>query len=282
MLLRRCFAARAASRRLFSAAAADLSPATTAVRKGHEIDVSKVLPLLQEAGALDAATPLSSLEVSQFSHGQSNPTYLLSVDGQKKLVLRKQPPGKLLRGAHAVDREYAAMTALGQHTSVPVPAMRLFVDDAEVLGTPFFVCDYVAGRFFNDPSMKAAESPQERAALYGAFLSAIARLHTADYKGAGLGDYGKEGGYVARQIKVWTSQYRAAETETLEPMERLLSWLPDALPGGDDDLTTLVHGDLRVDNCIFHPREPRVLAMLDWELSTLGHPATDLALVTMP
>ena len=159
--------------------------------------------------------------------------------------------------------------------------MRLFVDDSAVLGTPFFVCDYVSGRFFDDPLCSGAGSPQEVGALYGAFVRAIAKLHTVDYHAAGLGSFGKEGGYVARQTKVWTSQYRAAETERSPAFERLLAWLPEALPPGDDQLTTLVHGDLRVDNMIFAPDRPEVVAMLDWELATLGHPATDLALATM-
>ena len=266
--------ARAGLRRAFSS-----PPPASAVRQ--KIDVDKVLPLLVSSGGLTPAEAKQPIELLQFSHGQSNPTYLLSIGGERKLVLRKQPPGKLLRGAHAIDREYRCMTALGASTKVPVPGMRLFVEDAEVLGTPFFVCDYVAGRFFDDPTMKAAASPTDRRAMYDSFLTAIAAIHTADYKGAGLGDFGKEGGYIARQTKVWTSQYRAAETDTLAPMERLLAWLPEALPA-DDDVTTLVHGDLRVDNCIFASDGPEVLAVLDWELATLGHPGTDLALVTMP
>lgn len=266
--------------RLFASTAAEpLAPATTCVRQGHELDVSKLLPLLADAGAIRSAA--EKVAVSQFSHGQSNPTYLLSFEAGPRLVLRKQPPGKLLRGAHAVDREFRCMSALGA-TAVPVPAMRMFCDDPEVLGTPFLVCDYVSGRFFDDPKMGTAASPQERSALYGSFLSAIAALHTVDYKAAGLGDFGKEGGYVARQTKVWTSQYRAAETESNAAFEKLLAWLPEALPAGDDALTTLVHGDLRVDNCIFAHDSPEVVAMLDWELATLGDPATDLALATLP
>lgn len=245
-------AARAVSRRAFSARAS-LAPPTTNVR-GDGIEITKVLPLLHKAGAISSAD--AACDVSQFAHGQSNPTYLLTL-GEQRLVLRKQPPGKLLRGAHAIDREYAAMTALGEKTDVPVPKMRLFVEDAEVLGTPFFVCDYVSGRFFDDPLCTGAGSPQEVGALYGGFLCAIAKLHTADYKAAGLGAFGKEGGYVARQTKVWTAQYRAAETEPNEAFERLVAWLPQALPS-DDDLTTLVHGDLRVDNCIFAADSPDV------------------------
>ena len=268
----------ALSRRTFSTAAGP--PPTTAVRKGHEIDVSKVLPLLREAGGISAAEAAALPELKQFGHGQSNPTYLLTL-GARRLVVRKQPPGKLLRGAHAVDREFMAMSAL-KTTAVPVPKTLLFVEDAEVLGTPFFVCEYVDGRFFKDPSMRAAGSPQERAALYGTFMRTVAALHTVDFAACGLGDFGKVGGYTARQTKVWTAQYRAAETEPMAAMEHLIKWLPEALPA-NDDVTTLVHGDLRVDNMIFAPHgPPEVLAVLDWELSTLGHPATDLALVTLP
>ena len=236
-LIGRC--ALAAPRR-----AAFSSEAAAAVRKGHEIDAASVLPLLVNKGSITAAEAALPLEVKQFGHGQSNPTYLLSLGGSKQLVLRKQPPGKLLRGAHAIDREFTAMSALAS-TAVPVPAMQLFVEDASLLGTPFLVCDYVAGRFFSDPSMRSAPSPQERAALYGAFIKACAAIHTVDYAAAGLGTFGKEGGYVARQTKVWTSQYRAAETAPIPAMERLIEWLPEALPA-DDDLTRLVHGDLRV------------------------------------
>ena len=264
--------------RTFSTAAGP--PPTTAVRKGHEIDVSKVLPLLREAGGISAAEAAALPELKQFGHGQSNPTYLLTL-GARRLVVRKQPPGKLLRGAHAVDREFMAMSAL-KTTAVPVPKTLLFVEDAEVLGTPFFVCEYVDGRFFKDPSMRAAGSPQERAALYGTFMRTVAALHTVDFAACGLKDFGKVGGYTARQTKVWTAQYRAAETEPMAAMEHLIKWLPEALPA-NDDVTTLVHGDLRVDNMIFAPHgPPEVLAVLDWELSTLGHPATDLALVTLP
>lgn len=196
-----------------------LAPPTTGVR-GDGIDVSKVLPLLHKAGAIKS--PDVPVEISQFAHGQSNPTYLLGLDGgAQKLVLRKQPPGKLLRGAHAVDREYACMTALGEKTNVPVPTMRLFVDDAEVLGTPFFVCDYVSGRFFDDPLCTGASSPQEVGALYGGFLSAIAKLHTADYKAAGLSSFGKEGGYVARQTKVRSHQGRRGPASHSASLPRL-------------------------------------------------------------
>jgi len=267
---------RALNRRLFSAGPA----AATKVRRGHEIDVSKVVPLLLDCGAIQP-DEAGSFEVQQFSHGQSNPTYNLQFGSGKQLVLRKQPPGKLLRGAHAIDREYTVMSALAKHTDVPVPRTHLLVEDAEVIGTPFYVCDFVQGRLFLDAAIKDAPSPQERAALYGAFLRTIAAMHSVDVTAAGLGEYGRFGGYIPRQIKVWTTQYRAAETHPIPSMEKLIAWLPEALPP-DDDLTTLVHGDLRVDNMIFQPDAATVAAVLDWELSTLGHPGTDLALATIP
>mmetsp|Transcript_26444 Transcript_26444/g.57951 ORF Transcript_26444/g.57951 Transcript_26444/m.57951 type:complete len:395 (-) Transcript_26444:393-1577(-) len=251
---------------------------STSVRAGHELDLSKATPILIECGALPQGT--ERIQVEQFSHGQSNPTYLLKAGDQVKLVLRKQPPGKLLRGAHAVDREYRAMTALKRHTDVPVPTTRIYVDDPGVIGTPFFVYDYVPGRFFKDASMRKAESAQDRAALWASVLQTICRIHTVDYVEAGLSDFGKVGGYLPRQTKVWTAQYRAAETERIEAMEKLIAWLPEALP--TDDITTLVHGDLRVDNMIFSANGSAVDAVLDWELATLGHPASDLALATMP
>ena len=181
---------RAVARR-FSTAPSIAAAATSAVRSGHEVDVDRVLPLLVDAGGLSAAEAAADVSVRQFGHGQSNPTYLLSL-GDRNLVLRKQPPGKLLRGAHAVDREFTVMSALAT-TDVPVPRMLLYVDDAELLGTPFFVSEFVAGRFFEDPAMRAAESPQQRAALYGAFIKACAAIHTVDYEAAGLGGFGKVG-----------------------------------------------------------------------------------------
>ena len=186
---------------LRSARRALCSAATTSVRRGHEVDVGRITPLLLENGTLTAAEAAATPEVQQFSHGQSNPTYLVSFGG-RKLVVRKQPPGKLLRGAHAVDREARVFAALAKEGTVPVPALRLFCDDADVLGTPFLVCDFVGGRFFPDAGMGAAESPQERAALYGSFVRTIGAIHSVDVARAGLEDFGKAGGYIARQYKV--------------------------------------------------------------------------------
>ena len=170
------------------------------MRRGHEIDVGRIAPLLLNNGTLSAAEAAAAPEVRQFSHGQSNPTYLVSFGG-RQLVVRKQPPGKLLRGAHAVDREARVFAALAKEGTVPVPALRLFCDDADVLGTPFLVCDFVGGRFFPDAGMSAAPSAQERAALYGSFVRTIGAIHSVDVESAGLADFGKAGGYIARQYK---------------------------------------------------------------------------------
>ena len=256
---------------------------TTDVRLA--LDTGPITPLLRKCGALDASDDIA--QVRQFSHGQSNPTYILESSAGARLVLRKQPPGKLLRGAHAVDREFTVIQALHNSTTIPVPRPHVFVDDASVVGTPFYVVDFVDGRFFKEAAMLAAGGAEERAALYHTFLSTCAALHTVDYAAAGLGTFGREGGYIARQTKVWTAQYRAAETQNIPAVEYLAEWLPQALPT-DDDRTALVHGDLRVDNMLFsardanNPAPPAVEAVLDWELSTLGHPSADLALATLP
>lgn len=263
----------------FSTAAA-LKPAAGAVRKGMEINVERVATLLLSNGTLTRAQVADGVIVEQFNHGQSNPTYKLSFVS-RQLVLRKQPPGKLLRGAHAVDREEKVMSALSHpESTVPVPRTRLYCEDPEVIGTPFIVQDFADGRLFRDAAMIDVETAKERGELYGAFLKACAAVHTVDYEKVGLSDFGKVGGYIGRQTKVWTSQYRAAQTETISSMERLMEWLPQALPAGDD-MTRLVHGDLRVDNMIFAKDKPEVIAVLDWELSTLGHPAADVALASL-
>lgn len=212
------------------------------------------------------------LEVEQFRGGQSNPTYRLKAPSGR-YVLRRKPPGKLLPSAHAVDREYRVMTALGA-VGFPVPRTYGLCLDEAVIGTAFFVMEYVEGRVFWDPELPDL-GRDDRASIYDAMNAVISRLHTIDYAAIGLGDYGKPGNYVARQIDRWTKQYRASETERLEAMDRLIEWLPANVPV--DDSTSIVHGDYRLDNMIFHPSEPRVLAVLDWELSTLGNPLGDFA-----
>lgn len=213
-----------------------------------------------------------AVTAEQFTGGQSNPTYLVKAD-QHRYVLRRKPPGVLLPSAHAIDREYRVMEALA-HSNVPVPKLHLLCEDPAVIGSAFYVMDFVEGRNFFDPTLPGA-TPDQRTALHDEANRVIAALHSVDYTAAGLASFGKPGQYLKRQIERWTRQYRASETERIEPMERLIEWLPSHIPENDD--TTLVHGDFRMDNLIFHPREPRVLAVLDWELSTLGHPLADFA-----
>ena len=216
------------------------------------------------------------LSIQKFKDGQSNPTYLLTTPA-KKYVLRRKPPGKLLPSAHAVEREYKVMTALGA-LGFPVPKTYALCEDPEIIGTAFFIMDFVEGRIFWDASLPEA-SKEERAPLFHAITDALADLHMIDYEAAGLGDFGKPGNYFERQIGRWSKQYEAAETEAIEEMNALIKWLPTAIP--EDDATTIVHGDFRFDNVIMHPTEARPLAVLDWELSTLGHPLADFTYFLM-
>jgi aminoglycoside phosphotransferase (APT) family kinase protein len=213
-----------------------------------------------------------TLELRQFKGGQSNPTYLIEAGGHR-YVLRRKPPGNLLPSAHAVDREFRVMTALSG-SDVPVPRTWCLCEDPEVIGTPFFVMDYVAGRVFWDPSLPGM-SPEERGALWREINRVIAALHRVDYCAVGLATYGRPGNYIRRQIERWSAQYRSSETDPIEAMDKLIAWLPENIPPGEE--TSIVHGDFRIDNLIFHPSEPRILAVLDWELSTLGHPLADFA-----
>jgi len=216
------------------------------------------------------------LSVQKFKGGQSNPTYLITTPS-KKYVLRRKPPGKLLPSAHAVDREYKVMTALHAQ-GFPAPKTYSLCEDPEILGTAFFIMDFVEGRIFWDSSLPEV-TPEERRPLYNALVDTLADLHMVDYKKAGLEDFGKAGNYFERQIGRWSKQYKAAETEPIEAMDKLIAWLPTAIP--DDDATSIVHGDFRFDNAIMHPTEPKTLAVLDWELSTLGHPLADFTYYLM-
>jgi aminoglycoside phosphotransferase (APT) family kinase protein len=216
------------------------------------------------------------IELRQFAGGQSNPTYLVQ-SADHRYVLRRKPPGKLLPSAHAVDREYRVIVALA-NTDVPVAKAYALCEDPAVIGAAFYVMDYVEGRLFWDAALPEA-APHERRAIYEEMTRVIAALHSVDYTVVGLGDYGKPGRYIERQVARWTQQYRASETETIDAVERLIEWLPKHIPA--DEETGIVHGDFRLDNAIFHPREPRILAVLDWELSTLGHPLVDLAYLCM-
>jgi aminoglycoside phosphotransferase (APT) family kinase protein len=246
---------------------AEVIKQTTTVRQGHEID-SKAL----ERYLADHLAGLRGpIQIRQFEGGQSNPTYFLHTP-DRAYVLRKKPPGQLLPSAHAVDREYRVMRALAGH--IPVPATFLMCDDAGVIGTPFFVMACVEGRVFRQPHLPGV-SAAERAAMYDDMVAVLARLHSVNPDSIGLADYGKPGNYYARQIGRWSQQYVAAKTDEIASMDRLTAWLPEHIPPGDE--TAIVHGDYRVENLIFHPTEPRIVAVVDWELSTLGHPLADLA-----
>jgi aminoglycoside phosphotransferase (APT) family kinase protein len=217
-----------------------------------------------------------NVAIEQFQGGQSNPTYKITA-GDRRYVLRRKPPGQLLPSAHAVEREYRILSALAG-SDVPVPRTYALCEDASVIGTPFFVMEYVEGRILWDPTLPGM-TREQRAAHYAELNRVIAALHSFDYEAAGLSDFGRPGNYVERQIARWTKQYQAAAAERIPAMDRLIEWLPHHVPPGDE--TRVVHGDYRIDNVIFHPTEPRVLAVLDWELSTLGHPLSDFAYQVM-
>ncbi|MEO8157478.1 MAG: phosphotransferase [Betaproteobacteria bacterium] len=234
----------------------------------HRFDVTQLERYLREHVEGFSGT----LEVEQFKGGQSNPTFMLKAGG-RRYVLRRKPPGKLLPSAHAVDREYRVITAL-HRSGFPVAKTFCLCEDDAVIGTAFYVMDYVAGRVLWDPALPGMDKAQ-RGAYFDELNRVIALLHSLDYASLGLADYGKPGNYIERQINRWTKQYRASETERIEAMENLMEWLPKNIPQGDE--TTIVHGDYRLDNVMFHPTEPRILAVLDWELSTLGHPLADFS-----
>lgn len=222
------------------------------------------------ANVPDYAGPLT---VEQFKGGQSNPTYKLITPG-KTYVLRKQPPGPLLKGAHALDREAKVLAGLSR-AGFPVAAVHGLCTDPAVIGTIFYIMDMVEGRIFWNAAIPDVPSA-ERAALFDAMNAAIADLHSIDHVAVGLADYGRPGNYFERQIARWSRQYLEDAEAGRDPyMDRLVEWLPAHIPPGEE--TSIVHGDFRIDNLIFHPTQPRVLAVLDWELSTLGHPAADFA-----
>lgn len=249
-----------------------LNTGTKEVAESHRFDEA-ALDAWMKANVEGYAGPL---EVRQFKGGQSNPTYQL-VTPTKKYVMRRKPPGKLLPSAHAVDREYKVITALGT-TGFPVAKTYGLCTDEGVIGTMFYVMDMVEGRILWDQSLPQYE-PAERRAIFMAKLKTLADLHNTDYEKIGLGDYGKPGNYMGRQVDRWTKQYKASETQHIEEMERLIDWLPKTLP--PQERTSIVHGDYRLDNMIFHPTEPRVVAVLDWELSTLGEPLADFTYLLM-
>ena len=242
---------------------------TKPVEERHRFDVSS----LEHYLAQRISGLRGPLAVEQFKGGQSNPTYKVSDAAGRRFVLRRKPPGKLLPSAHAVDREFRVIHAL-YPTGFPVAKPHVLCEDALVIGTPFYVMDFVAGRVLWDQSLPGM-TKTERAAIWDELNRVIAQLHSIDYRAVGLEDFGKPGNYIERQISRWTKQYQASETERVEAMDNLIAWLPKNIPPSAS--TTVVHGDYRLDNAIFHPTEPRILAVLDWELSTLGDPLADFA-----
>ena len=252
------------------AVGADANSGTEPVREGYGLDQVALESWLKDH-VPGFAGPLT---VEQFKGGQSNPTYKL-VTPDRAFVLRKKPPGAILKGAHAVEREAKVLTALDS-AGFPVAHVHGLCMDEGVIGTAFYVMDMVEGRIFWDATIPGV-SNAERAELFAAMNKTIAQLHSVDYAAVGLGDYGRPGNFFERQIGRWSKQYREDADAGRDPtMDQLIDWLEANIPAGDD-ATSVAHGDFRIDNLIFHPTEPRVLAVLDWELSTLGHPGADFA-----
>jgi aminoglycoside phosphotransferase (APT) family kinase protein len=240
-----------------------------AVREQHRFDEAALATYL--AYHLPEAQP--PFTIRQFQGGQSNPTFLMTDAAGRRYVLRKKPPGAILPSAHAVEREYAAMRALGP-TEAPVPAARLLCEDSSVIGTPFYVMDHIDGRVLTD--LRLEDIPKaERAAYYFAMADGLAALHRVDWRAAGLESFGRPEAYIARQIGRWTKQYLASDPEPNPDMDFLIAWLPAHLP--PDEAAVIAHGDYRLGNLMFANDGPRLLAILDWELATIGHPMADLA-----
>lgn len=244
---------------------------TRAVSARHQFDVAALDAYLRQRVA---GYPAGTLTVEQFKGGQSNPTFKLSIGGQHYVLRTKPAPAaKLLPSAHAIEREYRVMDAL-QQAGFPAARQYLLCTDESVIGRAFYLMEFVAGRVLWDQALPGM-TPAGRAAIYDEMNRVMARLHSIDYAAIGLADYGKPGNYFARQIERWSKQYLASQTEPIDAMDQLIAWLPHHIPPGED--TAIVHGDFRLDNLLFHPTEPRILAVLDWELSTLGHPFADFS-----
>lgn len=246
---------------------------TVPVMERHRFDVASLDRYLRA----NLAGYRGGLDVRQFDSGHSNPTFFLSaeMEGGKRqdFVLRKKPPGKLVASAHQVDREFRVISALAG-TDVPVAPAHLLCTDDALIGQMFYVMSCVEGRILVDPSMPD-QGPAERTSIFDSMNDVLARLHKVDPAKVGLGDYGRRGQYIARQVSRWTKQYAELKTEDIPAMDKLAAFLPANIP--EEDPTTIVHGDYRLGNLIVHPSEPRIVAVLDWELSTLGHPLCDLA-----
>ncbi len=245
----------------------DFPGTTTEIRTAHRFDEGALADYLQNHTDRFSG----GLEIRQFEGGQSNPTFLVRT-GDRFYVLRKKPPGKLLPSAHQVDREYRVMKALAG-SGVPVPEMICLCTDPSVIGTDFYVMSFIDGRIFRDPQLPEIAAG-DRSAIYESMISVMATLHNVDYKAVGLDDFGRPGNYFERQIGRWSKQYHAAQTEEVESMEHLIRWMPEHIPG--DQSVTIAHGDFRLENSVYDPSEPRMTAILDWELSTIGHPLADL------
>jgi aminoglycoside phosphotransferase (APT) family kinase protein len=226
---------------------------------------------------LDARFGNGEIELERIAGGQSNPTYYLDHHG-RRMVLRKQPPGPILKGAHAVDREFRVLSALAG-TGVPVPRPVIFHAEPDIVGTPFYLMERLEGRVFHNAVLPDI-GPEERRAIYLAMAGALARLHAVHPDDAGLGDFGRPGNYFERQIARWSKQWEESKTKDIPAIDHLAEWLTRNLPP-DDGQVAIAHGDFRLGNLLFHPTEPRVLGILDWELSTLGHPLADVGFCSM-
>lgn len=227
---------------------------------------------------LDEQFGAAALSIERIGGGQSNPTFFVD-HGSQRMVLRKKPSGEILPGAHAVEREYRVLKAL-EKSDVPVPKTLLFCQNTDIVGTPFYLMERLDGRVFHECSL-AQVSAEERKPLYFAMADAMAKLHAVDPAAIGLADYGKPGNYFARQIARWSRQYETSPSERIPALDRLIAWLRDNQPA-DDGRVAIAHGDFRLGNMLFHPTKPEVVAILDWELSTLGHPLADLGFCCMP
>ncbi|KAI9490368.1 kinase-like domain-containing protein [Zychaea mexicana] len=259
--------------------------ATSGVRAGHELNEAALEAYL----VANVAGFVAPLEIKQFKHGQSNPTYLIKDGNKKQYVLRKKPPGALLSStAHAVEREYRIIKALGDSTNVPVPKVYTLCSDKAVIGTPFYVMEFLKGRIFEDVRMPSIPYEERRKCWFSA-METLAKLHRVDFKAIGLGNYGKPSGFYERQIrslaKVSAAQAAAVDEETgnavgpIPRLDELFAWFTkNQVP----DQATIVHGDFKIDNLVYHPTEPRVIGILDWELSTIGHPLSDLSNLLQP
>ena len=246
---------------------------TSCMTEKQKLPVKQLRTYLSEKHDLNGSR---SPTIKVFKHGQSNPTYYVSYAG-KELVLRKKPPGKLLPSAHAVEREYRVMRAM-ESARVPVPPLYSLCEDSNILGTPFYLMEYVPGRLFKNPSLE--ELPiEQRKDFYFALIQTLTAIHSVDIDRVGLNDFGRHGNYILRQTERWSKQYTASKTREIPAMDKLMQWLPNNAPGNAQ--TTVVHGDYRIDNVIFDHDKPQVISVLDWELSTLGDPLSDLAYCCM-